>query len=332
MLSSYENIRRAIEFQRPDRLPMVSPIPERNDIFGFGWKQIGAGDPSQARSVDEWGCGWVRISDIDMGAIQHHPLANWGALADYRWPDADDPALYDGQEAKLAGSEEKYVRTGIFMLLFERMQALRGVENLLLEFYVEPEKVERLADRIVEFDLGIIENMARRFAGRIHGFMGSDDWGSQSGLFISPHLWREFFKPRYKRIFDAVHAAGWHMWLHSCGKVNAIMEDLIALGLDVANVQQPRLMGIETIGELCRGRLCFLSECDIQTTLPSGSPDDIRDEARLLLEHWSTPDGGFIFKDYTGGARALNASEESAAVMLEAFMTHDRWRPAAMRQ
>ena len=326
MLSSYENVRRAIEFRQPERLPMVSLFPERNDIVGCGWNQIGAGDPKQLQSYDEWGCGWVRRSDIDMGAIQFYPLADWTALTSHRWPDADDPAWYTGMEAKLAAAQDKYIRTGIFMFLFERMWALRGPENLLLDFNLNPEKVEALADRIVEFNLGIIDNISRRFAGRIHGFLSGDDWGTQSGLVISPELWRRFFKPRYKRMFDAVHRAGWHMWLHSCGKVNSILGDLIELGLDVANVQQPRLMGIEEIGHLFRGRICFLSQCDQQKTLLFGTPDEIREEAHLLLERWATPDGGFIFKDYTNPVRSPYSPEPNSQIMYEAFLTHDPWR------
>jgi len=94
------------------------------------------------------------------------------------------------------------------MLLFERMHALRGFANTLTDLYLERERIELLADRIVEFDLGIIQNISERFPGRIHGLLFSDDWGTEENVFIKPQLWREFFKPRYKRIFDAIHAAG----------------------------------------------------------------------------------------------------------------------------
>ncbi|MCC7353415.1 MAG: hypothetical protein IT330_06610, partial [Anaerolineae bacterium] len=164
-----------------------------------------------------------------------------------------------------------------------------------------------------------------RFPSGIHGFLSGDDWGHQKGLFVKPQVWDEFFKPRYKRIFDAVHKAGWHVWLHSCGKINEAVERLIGLGLDVLNAQQPRLMGIEEIGRMARGRVCFLSECDIQMTLPFATPDEIREEARLILEHWATPDGGFIFKDYTGGEAALAAPRENTEAMLNAFLAFAPW-------
>jgi len=228
-------------------------------------------------------------------------------------------------EARFNGSEGKYVITGIFMLLFERMHALHGFENTLADLYLEREKIEMLADRIVEFNLGIIENIHRRFPGAIHGFNFSDDWGTEQATFISPQLWDEFFKPRYKRMFDAIHAAGWHVWMHSCGKVNAILESLIEIGLDVINLQQPTVLGIEEIGRRFRGHICFESLCDIQHTLPFKGAEKIREEARLLLRCWATPDGGFILSDY-GDGRAIGVDLEKKQIMLEAFLEADPWR------
>ena len=178
----------------------------------------------------------------------------------------------------------------------------------------------------MEYDLGIIGNIAARFPGRIHGFRFTDDWGTELATFINPALWDEFFKPRYKRIFDAAHAAGWHVWMHSCGKINAIIEGLIEIGLDVINLQQPRVLGIEEIGRRFRGRICFESLCDIQHTLPFKGRGEIREEARLLLEHWATPKGGFILSDY-GDGDAIGVPVEKKRIMLEAFLEADPWRP-----
>jgi hypothetical protein len=324
-MTSYEVVRRAVEFQVPDRLPLRMDIFGCNDVHTVGWNQIGVGDKSLYETVDEWGCTWVRSEMKNMGQVKGHPLESWKALDHYRWPDPDDQAFYSGMEERFAGSEGKYVSTSIFMLLFERMHALHGFNQTLSDLYLERERIEALADRIVEIDLGIIENVARRFPGRIHGFGFTDDWGTQQNLIINPHLWVEFFKPRYRRLFDAMHAARWHVWMHSCGKVNAILGDLIEIGLDVVNLQQPRALGIEAIGEQFRVRICFESLCDIQHTLPFKGPDEIRAEARLLLEHWSTPQGGFILSDY-GDGEAIGVDAEVKRCMLDAFLEADRWR------
>ncbi len=324
-MSSYEIVRRAIEFQSPERLPLRFEALGVSDVHGVGWNQIGTGDHRLRETTDEWGCRWVRSEVSNMGQVKGHPLADWRALDHFRWPDPDDPVFYDGMEDRFAGSDAKYVTTSIFMLLFERMHTLHGFENTLIDLYLARERIEMLADRIVSFNLGIIRNIAQRFPGRIHGLCFTDDWGTQQDVFIRPQLWDEFFKPRYKRIFDTAHEMGWHVWMHTCGKVNAIMESLIEIGLDVINLQQPRALGIEEIGHRFRGRICFESLCDIQHTLPFKGPDEIQEEARLLLEHWAVSNGGFILSDY-GDGQAIGVELEKKRVMLQAFLEADPWR------
>jgi uroporphyrinogen decarboxylase len=324
-MSAYEVVRRAIEFDRPDRLPLRFEDLGLNDVHGVGWNQIGTGDNGQRSTVDEWGCRWARSEVSNMGQVKGHPLLEWSSLDHYRWPDAGDPAFYQGMEGRFDGSQGKYVSSGIFMLLFERMHSLHGFENTLADLYLERRRIEQLADRIVEFDLGIIEGIGRRFPGQIHGFGFSDDWGTQQAAFVSTSLWRDFFQPRYKRIFDAIHAQSWHVWMHSCGKVNELVEPLIEIGLNVINLQQPRALGIEEMGRRYRGRICFESVCDIQHTLPYKGADEIAQEAELLLKEWSTPGGGFILSDY-GDPTAIGVGMEKKQAMLEAFQRLDPWR------
>ncbi len=323
--SSYEIVRRAIEFGNPDRLPVRFDALGVSDVHQVGWNQTGAGSHTVPESLDEWGCLWVRSEKVNMGQVKGHPLADWAAVGSYEWPNPDDPALYDGMEEGFEGAGDKYVLTGIFMLLFERLHSLHGFQNTLEDLYVDRERLEALADRIVEYDLSIIRNISRRFPGRIHGFSFTDDWGTQRNVFIRPSLWNEFFRPRYKLIFDAAHEAGWHVWMHSCGKVNDVIGSLIEIGLDVVNLQQPRALGIREIGDRFRGRICFESLCDIQHTLPHKGPDEIREEARLLIDEWSTPEGGFILSDY-GDGRGIGVEIEKKQVMLDAFLEADRWR------
>jgi hypothetical protein len=324
-MTPYEVVRRSIEFDTPDRLPLRFELLGLSDVHEVCWRQIGTGDHSRRRTIDEWGCEWSRSEEPNMGQVKGHPLADWSALASYHWPDPDDPDLFADAPQQAAEAGDKYAITSIFMLLFERMHALRGFTNTLTDLLLERERIEMLADRIVEFDLRIIENMSHCCPGQIHGFRFTDDWGTQQNLFINPHLWDEFFRPRYQRIVDAVHKQGWHVWMHSCGKINAILDSLVAIGVDVLNLQQPRALGIEQVGQHMRGRVCFESLCDIQRTLPFKAAADIREEAQLLLEHWSTPDGGFILSDY-GDGQAIGVPLEKKEIMLAAFRDFDPWK------
>ncbi|MEE8441110.1 MAG: uroporphyrinogen decarboxylase family protein, partial [Spirochaetia bacterium] len=253
MKSSRENVVSAIEFRRPDRLPVMFDAFGVSDVHSVRWNQIGTGDHTLKLTFDEWYCGWSRSEVNNMGQVTMHPLDSWKKLESYRWPDPDDPAFYEGMEARFSGGEDKYILTEIFMVLFERMHSLRGFQNLLTDLLLEQEKVGDLADRIVEIDERIIANISQRFPGMIQGIIFTDDWGTERNLTISPELWIEFFQPRYRKIFDACKNAGWHVWLHSCGKINEIIGNLIDVGVDVLNLQQPTLLGIEEIGRKYSG-------------------------------------------------------------------------------
>jgi hypothetical protein len=327
----YQVVKRAIEFDDPERLP-VKGGPYHSERFGLiesdvvnvNWNFIGSGGLNTRESYDEWGCLWERSGQTNMGQVKGHPLAEWSALDDYAWPDPDDAAFYQGMDEKLAEAEERYVHSGIFMLLFERLQALRGFENTLVDLLTARDKIEMLGDRIVAFNLAIIENIAHRFQRQIHGFWFTEDLGTQQALMMSPELWRAFFKPRYKVVFDAVHAAGWHVWLHSDGYINALIDDFIELGVDVLNLQQPRVNGIREIGTNFAGRICFESHCDIQKTLPFTDRERIQDEARQLLENWAVPAGGFILS--IDNDEALQFPPGNVDLMAETFLSHDPWK------
>jgi hypothetical protein len=326
--SSVEVIRRAVEFAEPDRLPRScgEVLGLASDTYYLWWNQL---EPWRKEIdfpvADHWGCLWVQSETVrNMGQIKGYPLQDWQALDSYRWPDPDEPRFYTGMQERFAGSEGKYVLVGYFMLIFERMWALRGFDNLLTDLLIRDERTEMLADRVVDFALGWIRNVSRRFPGRIHGVHFSDDWGTQQGLMVRPDIWRDFFKHRYKRLFDAMHAVGWHAWMHTDGKINDIVGDLIEVGVDALQLEQPALLGIAEIGEKYSGKVCFQSQCDIQTTLPLRSIAEIQQEARFLLEQWSTAKGGFVVMDY--GSDDIGVSVEKREKMLEAFLAADPWK------
>jgi uroporphyrinogen-III decarboxylase len=205
------------------------------------------------------------------------------------------------------------------------MHALHGFQNTLEDLYMEREKIEMLADRILAIDLGIMEQIHTRFPGLIQGFSFSDDWGTQLDTFISPKLWKEFFQPRYTRIFQAAHSFGWHVWMHSCGRINRVIPNILEAGANVLNLEQPRALGIEEIGRDFAGKVAFSTGCDIQHTLPTATPEIIRAEAALLLERWGTPTGGFILADDENDLD-LGTPVENKKIALAAFLELDPWK------
>lgn len=321
-MNSYEIVRRAVEFEKPERIAIRFPAMGIDDTYGVPLQPATGWQPPEP-NVDEWGCLWHKPDPtsgvVNMGQPKGHPLASLDRLEEYPWPDPHDENRYAAIEEALAGAGDKYVMVGLGFTLFERMHYLYGMDNLFVAMHEQPAQVHELADRVLEFVVGVAGELGKRFPGRIHGFGMTDDWGTQVTHFIQLPMWREFFAARYTRLFGALHEAGMHAWMHSCGHVNEIIGEWIGCGLDVVNLQQPRNLGIEEIGRRYAGKICFETTCDIQATLPWKSAREIREEAHLLLEYWATPEGGFVLSDY-GDPAAIGVKAEAKRIMLEAFL------------
>jgi len=330
-----ELVRRAIEFQHPPRLPFWQhwnhKLPEFPDDVCNIWEmdRAQAGWFFDRPGPDDWGCGWSTTELKNIGQVTDCPLADWSALNHYRPPDPRNPFYYERLGPLLDEAGDRYVVLTAHSLLFSRLHKLRGFTETLEDFYLEPEKVGRALDMIVDFKVQQCAELHRRFGDRIDGLFVADDWGTQERTFVGPNILQDFFAPRYKTIFDAIHDCGWHVILHSCGRINAFVPTFIELGVDVLNMQQSRSYGLIEFGEQFRGRVCFLATVDIQTTLPRGDEQEIRDEARLLVRHWSTPAGGMIAFDY-GAWEAVGVQPEAPRIMFDEFARLSRfWQESA---
>jgi len=320
-MTSRELVVRAMTFQRPERLPfwqhVFADIPDdvcdcwEMDRARAGWFFDNA-------VADDWGCGWQRTEQQNMGQVVHHPLKDWSALASYRPPDPRAPFYFERLEEEMAGAGDKYVVVTSHFNLFERAHMLHGFAETLMDLHAEPAKMERLLGMVLDYKLEHLGELARRFGDRVGGVFLTDDWGTQEATFISGPMFEEFFLERYRTLAEAIHAHGWHFILHSCGRVNDFVPYFIEAGVDCMNMQQPRCYGIEELGARFAGKIAFLTTTDIQATLPKGDADAIRAEAELLVRRWGTPDGGFIVFNY-GDPTALGVDECAARIMFDAF-------------
>jgi len=318
-MTSREIVERAITFNNPPRLPMKFDVVGVNDCYdvwthdptGWSWEFEG-------EATDEWGCVWRRSEVQNTGQVVGHPIQDWAMIRDHPWPDPDAPERYRDFAQQLAGAEDRFVMFCFGNGIFERLHMLRGMSQTMMDFYRHPKEMHELIERILDHHLRVLRNCAKIASGRMHAAAMADDWGLQDRAFVSLKLFREFFKPRYQRWFDEIKAAGLHPWMHSCGRINDILEELIDCGLEVINSQQPMVVGIDEFSARFRGRICFESIVDTQSTLPRGTYDEIRAQAHELLEKWATPQGGFIASDYND-AEAIGVTLDRRRVMFEAF-------------
>ena len=330
-----ENMRRAIEFRGPQRLP-ITGYGDADDRVSIGTEPITPPAAANDPLVDEWLCRWEKTETPNMGQVKGHPLADLADLHSFPWPDGDDPRRYVNVTRQLDEIDaapvrrDKYRIVGIFMLLWERMQALYGFENCSMDLLEDRPEIHELADRLVAYDCAFIRNVHRLAGDRIDGFGFSEDWGTEQDLMVSPELFRRFFLPRYRTIFAAARDRGWHVWMHSCGKINRAIPFLIDAGVNLLNMQQPLTNGIAEIGRQFAGRVCFETLCDIQHTLPKGNRAEIRQQAEQLLTQWGTPQGGFILGD-NGDAAAIGAELAIKSFMFETFRELDPWRNGGRR-
>lgn len=218
-------------------------------------------------------------------------IDDWGKLdailADF--PDPHYPGLIP---AGVPAKHEVYRVGHWWYWLFERFWSLRGMENALCDFYEHPDEVHRLFRALTDFYKVMIER--GKAAWDLDGIWTSDDIGTQTGPFFSLDIFREFFKPYYKELIDHTHRLGMHFWMHCCGNILPFIPDLIEIGLDVLHPIQKYTMDEKEVAEKYGKDLCIWAGFDVQRIIPYGTPEDVRQEVRFMLDTYYRPEGRLI--------------------------------------
>ncbi|MEI8205390.1 MAG: uroporphyrinogen decarboxylase family protein [Kiritimatiellales bacterium] len=238
---------------------------------------------------DVFGVVWDRSSDKDIGIISGCVLPE-PSLAGYTFPSPSDPQLVSNITERTERNPELFRLYCIGFSLFERAWTLRGMENLMIDMIENPEFVHELLDGIADYNIEVVRHALEYDMDAV--FFG-DDWGQQQGLIMGPAMWREFIYPRVQRMYQAVRDAGKYVFLHSCGDVDELFDDLVEAGLNCFNPFQPEVMDVKALMRQYRGRLAFHGGLSMQKTLPFGTPDEVRRESTELLALGA--EGGYIF-------------------------------------
>lgn len=301
-------VRKTIRFENPERLAMTLMEPYTNDMHYAGLVQTVDYRPS--KGVDEWGAVWDNIGVCKLGEVKEFPLKDWADFDKLRIPDPAEEWRWEGFEDRVNAGNDKYVIT-MGISLYERMHFIRGLENTWIDIYENRENLEKLLDILKDISLYMINRMGRQ---NVDGYIFTDDWGLQNSLMISPEHWREIWKPRYAELFKACHENGMDTFMHSCGYIVDILDDLIEIGLDVIQMDQQENMGLDLLGERFRGRITFYNPVDIQQTMAHGTTDEIRAYCHEMFEKLGGPNGGFIAKYYPDPAGAGHTKEALEAM------------------
>jgi len=294
----------AINFEGPDRVPIDSwfthPFYRRLCDRGLDLVetlQVHVTDGTFKKKifpdntyVDEFGIKWKIHEYVDFIPI-HHPIQSYDDLDDFAFPDPEASWRFDiFYETVEKYGDEFFIPGGIGFTLFERAWVLRGFENILMDFYRNPDFVEKLLDKIMEYCIKLAQNIVKT---GIDMFYIGDDYGTQQGLIMPPAIWRKYFKPRLKKIFSVAKNKGLPIALHSDGNVYSIIKDLIDIGLDVLNPCMPHALDLNRLQKEFGGCLTLWGTLDTQNTLPFGTKEDVaREVKQRIKEHGQN--GGLI--------------------------------------
>ncbi len=292
--SSHEIVRRTLDFENPER---VAHSFYPSDFVGAGpripnpegeWHKI---DDHTWRRKDEWGNVWGRVDETSKGEVVQGVLTDIKDAETVPLPDFSNPEFYVHAQNIFESTSGKWHIGSLHGFAFSMARKMRKMDQYLMDLLLSPEEIHILHDRI---DDQIKAQMLRFREVGADAVMIAEDWGTQTQLLINPKLWREEFKPRFADLSSYAHTLGLKMFMHSCGKMSAIVPDLIEAGVDLFQFDQPRVHGLETLQTWRdEGHVTFWCPVDIQTTLQTQDEALIRQDAAEMIERLWQGEGGF---------------------------------------
>jgi hypothetical protein len=312
-----ERILAALEYRAPDVLPMRF-LGSDGGFYDHGQKLLdlvracghdfgdlsamtlppgpGAGDFDgdgryHAFKTDEWGTTWeYRIFGV-WGHPVVWPLADIGKLDGYAMPPVDElrgPAFAAARADTLHRGQRYFTSRGAGSIL-EKMCALRRFEDVLMDVGEDTPEINRLADRLVE---RMEREVHLALAVGVDAIEFGDDFGTQQTCIFSPQRWREFFKPRYRRLCAPIKAAGKKVLFHSCGQITDLLADLREIGVDCIWPQLPAY-DMPTLARRCRELgLAIQLHPDRGDLMQHGTGAQVREYMKRMFDTFEVGGGG----------------------------------------
>jgi len=224
---------------------------------------------------------------------EHHgTIAGWDDFERYPWPTNENIDLFPLEYIN------DHLPDGMGLLsshcggIFEQVSGIMSLEGLCFSLADDPGLVEAVVEKVgarIEAFYGRLLELDRLVA-----VLGGDDMGFRTQTLVAPGDLRKHFLPWHKRFAKMAHDRGIPYFLHSCGQVEAVMEDLIEdVGIDGKHSYEDAILPVEEFQARYGGRIAVLGGLDVHT-LSHGSPDDVRMRARELIETCG-PRGRYAF-------------------------------------
>ncbi len=348
-MTGKERVMTALNYREPDRVPILCQYtPEVQEllenytgkkdldvnvamgddaiIIWEGMVNLFGGKIKEGETYEtEWGIKLLKRGLYN--EIYYHPLENATTVEElkrYPFPKPVTEELVERNRQVIAKYGGKYAIIGsVPLTMWEGAVHLRGYQQMLEDMLTNLKMAETLFDRIMEYHYEIAMTLIDL---GIDILWLGDDMGMQTGMIISPDLWRKVFKPRWKILFEAFKKRKPDLKIayHSDGGIRPIIPDFIEIGLDILNPLQPLCVGMDSY-ELKKdfGKdLNFFGGIDIQKVLPFGTPSQVRQEVIKRIDAFA-PGGGYI----CGPTHNIQADTPLVNIlaMYQTIMTYGRY-------
>ena len=271
---------------------LVKPNPPKN------FKDIELDDGY----IDEWGIQASRPKNSLYYSFKKHPLEDSETVKDiekFKLPDPHDNGRFEGLNEKI---EYLYKNTEYALVgesgdsVFERAWYLRGMENILNDFYFNQELLKTILDKVSDYFIAKVDPFLNIVGDYIDVFFTGDDLGTQNGPLISPEMYRKIVKPFQKRVFSFIKSkTDAKLIFHSCGSIFDIIPDLVDIGVDGINPVQTTAYKMDAVSlkkEFGKD-LSFWGGIDTQKILPFGTDEELKKEIKNKITDLGS-NGGYI--------------------------------------
>jgi uroporphyrinogen decarboxylase len=250
--------------------------------------------------INEWGVTVQRFGRFFEWISNPLADADLADLDQYAWPKP-----YEGNRQRgLKDTVDDYYNHTDFALasrspsrgFFDLGIQLRGFEKFMTDLFLNKQFVHKLMGKLLETSIGFYDVLLEQAGPYLHIVETQDDYGHQNSLFFSPKTFREMIKPYRAELnaFIKKKAPDAKIFIHTCGAVAELIDDLIDCGVEVLNPVQPLAQGMET-GNLKKrfgDRVIFHGGIDLQKAL-AGQPEDVEAEVKKRISDLA-PGGGYI--------------------------------------
>jgi len=230
--------------------------------------------------IDEWGCEFTHVQRGIIGEVKKPIVVgeDWEDADSVRFPE-ELLSIDIDKVNEYCSNTDKFVVQSEILRVFERLQFIRGTENLFMDIATQNEGMLEFTEKLHDFNCKVMEVWGKT---DVDALFFMDDWGSQNSMLINPDTWVRIFKPMYADYCKIARKYGKKIFMHSDGNTLQIIPHLIEIGFDALNLQI-FCIGIDKLLDF-KGKITFWGEIDRQGLLPFGTPDEIQEAVKSVYE------------------------------------------------